>query len=272
MANKNRTELKAETDSDLQPVLQLEDHKDFLKDDFIESALFRKDVIDTIVQVGGIGTADFNNFDFITFSSNANLTLTISNVFQGEIKYLKITKNPADTLTFSGATDESINPDFVKEKSTIYYMVYNKDGGTILLKPIVRDVGSATIDLEGITERATDIEAQEGDTVENRFLTPGSGQYVFRRGTHFFVDSSNYLVADRIGFIVPNTGNTNGTIRMPDPSNFSGHKIVINTATVVTLEIVQFDTSNILFVGSDRFLLMMCDGNTWIAQSENALP
>jgi len=125
MAN-NRDEVAVFIEA-LAAIVDLEELKEVLNDNFCQSLTFRKDVTfaDT---AAGTKTLDFTDIDYITVTQSANSTYTLSNIAQGEIKYLKLTKSAGHTVDFTGATDVSQRQDYIDNTVTdVIYRITNKD-------------------------------------------------------------------------------------------------------------------------------------------------
>jgi hypothetical protein len=129
MAGKSRTELKTQTDSALTAVLTLSTHRSYLKDDMIESAVLRKDVIASQTPSGGNVAVDFSSKDLCTVTTTGNLSVSFLGMDNGDVKYLAITKNAGNTISFTGSTDVSPRRDYIDATAlTVIYKVANKNG------------------------------------------------------------------------------------------------------------------------------------------------
>jgi hypothetical protein len=129
---KNRTEISAALQA-LAATVDLSELKEAVDDFFARSCVTRKDVASS-GSGNGAQSIDFTDIDYFTWdATGADTTLTISGVQQGEIKYLKVTKDAGDTLDFSGAIDASETKKVFDAKGTgAVYKVWNKDGTTHL--------------------------------------------------------------------------------------------------------------------------------------------
>ena len=153
MALKNRTEAKAVVTA-WAAILDLEaTHKPDLRDEILNNCLFRKDVSDSQVASGTTKTLDFDGFDYIEVAQSNNVAYTLNNILQGEIKYLKITKTAAQTVSYINGTDVSVRKAFINATTVVIYRIINKDA-TIYLESINidNDLNSA-----GYVEKKLDI-------------------------------------------------------------------------------------------------------------------
>ena len=125
----NRTEVKTQVDTDLIATVALTDLNPFLKDDLIESAIFRKDVIGSETPGGGTVSINFANKDLATVTTTLNLAVSFTGMENGDVKYLAITKNAVNTISFTGATDTSIRRSYINATAlTVIYQVFYKNG------------------------------------------------------------------------------------------------------------------------------------------------
>ncbi len=132
----NRTEVKTQVDTDLVATVALTNLNPFLKDDLIESAIFRKDVIGSETPGGGTVPIDFATKDRATVTTTANLAVSFTGLIDGDVKYLTITKNAGNTISFTGATDTSIRRSYINATAlTVTYQVFYK-GGVISVQSI----------------------------------------------------------------------------------------------------------------------------------------
>ena len=126
---KNRTELETQVDTDIVATLAIADHRTFLKDELIDSAVLRKDVIASETAGGGTVSINFANKDLATVTTTANLAVSFTGMENGDVKYLAITKNAGNTISFTGATDTSIRRSYINATAlTVIYQVFYKNG------------------------------------------------------------------------------------------------------------------------------------------------
>ena len=129
MAVNNSTEAKAAVTSTLVPTLTLAQHKTLLNDNILNSTVFQKDVIATETPIAGAVTIDYSNKDTATVTTAVDLAVSFSNLENGAVKYLSITKVATNAISFVGATDTSIRKDYITKVSTlVVYRVSNKNG------------------------------------------------------------------------------------------------------------------------------------------------
>ncbi len=163
MALKNRTESKAIV-TNWTPVLDLETtHKPDLRDNILDNIIFRKDVAGSGTGTGSI-TIDFLDIDYISWDgSGSNLTITLSNIQQGEIKYLMLTKTIAASVAFvSPVIFENDNQEYVKSLRDILFKIYNKNGTDIHVRMITNDVPESSTLYPGVIEKGIQAEVDAG--------------------------------------------------------------------------------------------------------------
>lgn len=173
MALKNRTEVKNEVNS--QTAIHTEtDYKNLLADEMTENFVLRKDVSDFIEKNSGSSeTIDFGNFDYIEFDfsnipAQVDMQITLDNVLQGEIKYLKVIKGASDNAVFVNAIDVTAAPGALTNETEILYRIINKDGTNIYVESESGNLKEATTTYKGIIEKATDGEATSG--IEDKYF------------------------------------------------------------------------------------------------------
>lgn len=92
MAIKNRSELQTSINGVFVPVLQIADHKTWLNGDLRDSLVLRKDVISTDTASSNNYNLDLANCDYFALDcDNRNINITIQNLNNGEVKYIKCT-------------------------------------------------------------------------------------------------------------------------------------------------------------------------------------
>jgi len=132
MADKNTTELDALIDL-WAPLLDLElTHKPNLKE-FIANCVLKKDVSVGDVSSAPTKSIDFTGIDYIFLTQTGDVSYSFSGINHGNIKYLKITKGHTNTVTFTGAIDNSIRKSYINTGvEDIIYRITNKDGDIFL--------------------------------------------------------------------------------------------------------------------------------------------
>jgi hypothetical protein len=134
---KNRDEQNSSFDTNIVATVDIADLATYEKTDMNESVIFRKDVISsTVTASGGSLTVDFENdgvdtkqFDLILANANsANVSITINNTVNGDsAKYIALTKLAANTVSFTNATDYTVEKNYVDtEADFVLYEVINK--------------------------------------------------------------------------------------------------------------------------------------------------
>lgn len=163
MANNNRTEAKTATDTNLVATLDLAQHRAYLKDEVLNGVTFDKDVIDDETPVGSALTVDFSNKDLARATVTVNTAVTFTGMQNGMVKYLVITKQQANVITFSGAIDATKNARQIGFMTSIVYRISNKNG-LIYVEGLTPDF---TIPIPNTTI----VEIGIWDMVTNRTLT-----------------------------------------------------------------------------------------------------
>ena len=127
MALKNRSEVSVAIQAQAAVVGETE-YKQGLDDDFAQSVVFRKDVSSATTATATTKSLDFDDIDYIEVTQSNNVAYTLNNILQGEIKFLKITKSAAQTITFANGTDVSSRKAFINSTTVVIYKITNKDG------------------------------------------------------------------------------------------------------------------------------------------------
>lgn len=189
MAVNNRTEIKTAVTTALVPTLTLAQHITLLNDEVNESTVFRKDVIASETPIGAAVTIDYSDKDTATVTITVSTTVSFTNIENGDVKYLVITKGAGNTISFAGATDLTNFNIYINSQAGIFlYSISNKNG-VIYTKA---STGAGTFDPArlplanttaiGAAERTTQAEVDGG--IDNaRIVTPST-----LRGT-LFVDA-----------------------------------------------------------------------------------
>lgn len=177
----NRTAYQTAVDNDITPIVTVAKLTTHLKDELAESVVFRTDVISsTVVATVDANTLDFSDYDQIVFDGATNdvePTFTLSNIENGEIVSIKITKNANRGITFANATNITPNQSYIDVNSTsVTYLIIRK-GSVNYALALVETIVAATTTNAGILEVATTAEAQAG-TANDKIITPDNLQDV----------------------------------------------------------------------------------------------
>lgn len=147
MAN-NRTEALAAVIAALVPTLTLAQLIALWNNELNDTYLFRKDVIASETSGGGAVTIDYSDKDTATVTTAVNLAVSFTNIENGDVKYLIITKALTNVISFVGATDASLYKGYVNNKLTLVpYEVFNKNGAIYvrsLTENVIIGTGSTT--------------------------------------------------------------------------------------------------------------------------------
>ena len=150
----NREEVSSAIQA-LAAILGETEHKESLDDNFAQSVVFRKDVSDTETATGSTKTLDFLDIDYIevTQSSGVDVSYTINNIQQGELKYLKIIKDAGDTIAFANVDNQAFDQDELDTLTEVFYVIINKDGTTLIAIPLNKDIFIAsTAEAQSLTD------------------------------------------------------------------------------------------------------------------------
>lgn len=82
--------------------------------------------------------ANFSDYDSIIVNASGNVTITVSNIAVGESKTLTVNKTAGQTITFSGATDQSVDTTYVTSLTKVVYEIYSKESGVVIANPKVK--------------------------------------------------------------------------------------------------------------------------------------
>lgn len=128
MAIKNRTEAIADVNTTIVPTVTNSAHRGLLNNSILNSVVFEKDIIASETPGGGAVTIDYSNKDLAQVTTATDLTVSFTNLENGSVKYLEVTKAATNVISFSGAIDVSLPKETIKTVSTlVIYRVSNKN-------------------------------------------------------------------------------------------------------------------------------------------------
>lgn len=160
----NRTTVKANVISKNVPSVTNAVLTDMLNNDFADSIKFREDVAVSQTSSTTNITLDFSGKDRIDLTRTGGpLNISVSNLDDGDEKFILITKTSGQTVAFTGVTD--ITP--VKENADALALVLyeiTRKGSNYFVKAWVASPLNATTDVSGIVEKATPTERTSGAT------------------------------------------------------------------------------------------------------------
>lgn len=151
MAAKNRTQLKALITA-WAATLDLEARHKPDEQEILDSVLLNRDVVNTLA--GTSIAANFTGYDSIIVNASGNVTITVSNIAVGESKTLTVNKTAGQTITFSGATDQSVDTSYVTALTKVVYEIYSKESGVVIANPKVKTGAIVTL-TDGAWNEAT---------------------------------------------------------------------------------------------------------------------
>jgi hypothetical protein len=129
MAVNNRAEAIIVAEAALVPTLTLAQHKAMLNENILNSVVFDKDVIASETPVAGAVTIDYSDKDLATVTTAINLAVSFTNLENGAVKYLEVTKSAANVISFVGALDMVDFREYINTVETVVcYRISNKNG------------------------------------------------------------------------------------------------------------------------------------------------
>jgi len=129
MAKNNRDEAIIVTTAALVPTLTLAQHEVMLNDNVLNSVVFEKDVIASETPAAGAVTIDYEDKDTATVTTAVDLAVSFTNLENGAVKYLEVTKAAANVISFVGAVDKVNFRDYINTVETVVcYRISNKNG------------------------------------------------------------------------------------------------------------------------------------------------
>jgi len=201
---KNRTELINAVNTQIQPTVTTAIHRAVLNDELIDSGVFRKDVIASETVSGGAVTVDFNNKDLATITAPDNLTVSFSNLENGDInKYVAITKLAGKTISFTSATDTSLRKSFINASSglIIYRIECKNNIVSVCSVNINNDIDTALQYISNSLQNPTPL---NGWVINNSISGDGLNYFKDQFGNLRLVGTFSGLTASSIQvFILP---------------------------------------------------------------------
>ncbi|MFA6185482.1 MAG: hypothetical protein WC720_05060 [Candidatus Shapirobacteria bacterium] len=129
MAINNRAEAIIVAEAALVPTLTLVQHKAMLNDNILNSVKFDKDVIASQTPTAGAVTIDYATKDMATVTTAVDLAVSFTNLENGAVKYLEITKAAANVISFIGVVDAIQDKNYINTILTsVCFRVSNKNG------------------------------------------------------------------------------------------------------------------------------------------------
>ncbi len=129
MAKKNRVEVIARVNTVIVPTVTNALHRGLLNDDLVNSVMFERDVIATETPVAGLVTIDYSNKDTATVITAVNLAVSFSNLENGAVKYLVVTKAAANIISFVGVVNSIEHNSYINSVSiSVCYRISSKNG------------------------------------------------------------------------------------------------------------------------------------------------
>ena len=163
MAAKNRIDLKALITA-WAATLDLEATHKPDEQEILDSVLLNRDVSNTIAVSGAATDVDFSGYDTIIVNTAQSTALTISNLVDGEFKYLIINKSAANAITFANATDISYDLTYNNTLILLIYKIISKGSAGIIAVPLHK-----TFDYSAVLTSAS---LAPGEWQEASLITP----------------------------------------------------------------------------------------------------
>lgn len=232
----NRTTVKANITTLNVPSVSNADLNTMLKDYLSDNLVFGADVVDTISSTSTSVTLDWDLKDRIDLSRQSgvgNFNITNNNISDGEVKYLLISKQNGDTISFTDATD--ITP-----------VTANVDSQTTVLYEIVRKgtnyYARAWLDFANI---ASETEAKTA-TSNTKLITPLTMGEITRHRTRIIETNDTHIIETNESFVVIRSSGA-GTIKLPEESSIlTGASIEIYNYTTSSVSILDYSGNNII--------------------------
>jgi len=168
----NRQAVKSNVLTKIQPTVVTAIHREVLNEDFADNLVFREDV--AVIQTSTVTsiTCDFTGKDRIDLTRTGGaLSITLSGLGDGDVKYLLVTKTAGQAVTFVGTTDVTPIKANANALSTVLYEIVRKSS-FYFAKAWVENVKTATDTIEGVLETATQAESNALSAVD-KIVTPG---------------------------------------------------------------------------------------------------
>lgn len=131
----------------IQPEVDNSEHRDLLNNEIIDSLVMRKDRTSAVVEAGASATLDYANMETYQLTISQTIALTLNNLVNGDIRFLKVIKSAGHAVNFSGATNGVENEGYVTAiLTTVYYAIYKKYSTVIIKCLNATNLFSSTVD------------------------------------------------------------------------------------------------------------------------------
>lgn len=168
----NRTTVKSNIVTKCVPTVSNADMIDMLNTEMNDNLKFREDVAVAQAAATNNITVDFTGRDRVDLTRTGGaLNITVSNIGDGEVKYLKIIKTSAQNITWVGVTDVTPCKPTAMLASTILYEIVRK-GSNYWCRAFIESVAQASDSYLGVSSPAS---ASENNALLNlsKYVTPG---------------------------------------------------------------------------------------------------
>ena len=221
----NRTTVKSNIQALNVPSVSNADLEDMLNDNLADNVEFiEKTYRPEITPAASTFTIDFNGFDNVIykFSGGAIHISSISNMSDGQLGYLKLTKTPGLGVTWgAGITDLTPVQADINSESVVYYKI--KRVLTLYFVTAFVLIGATNESRKGLTKWASDSQIKAGtdtDSGDALVVRPS----LMRDNVVFFTQNSDSrtlfngtVVAGRAMFIWSKTASPNGWVKVAAP-------------------------------------------------------
>ena len=168
----NRITAKSNVDTKIVPKVTNEIHREMVKTDILDNVVFKEDV--AVLQTSSTTniTCDFSGKDRINLTrTGGNLNISVTNIADGQVVYLLITKTAGQSISFVGVTDITPQTPVINTLATVTYMIIRK-GSLYIAMALYNTVIQATESQKGIGEIASALEHQALSSLD-KFCVPG---------------------------------------------------------------------------------------------------
>jgi hypothetical protein len=217
MAVKNRVEVTSAVNSAIVPTVTNSIHRTLLNDSVVNSVVFRKDVIASQTPAAGAVTINYSDKDTATVATAVTLAVSFSDIENGDVKYLVITKAAGNQINFVGAVEYVPDKYYITLNVTaLAYRVSNKNG-TIYVEALFQRTSteSSTMFSEEMEIGAWDMDYY---AVKNVYWTLPAGHHIVAISVMIYYNSniSQVVPLDFATIITPGLNTPSGAYQYTD--------------------------------------------------------
>lgn len=218
----NRTTVKSNIQSLNVPSVSNADMEDMLNDNICDNVVFKEDVTQIRISTVTSIALDFTGRDRINLQrTGGSLSISVSNIVDGQVVYVDITKTPGQTVSWVGVTDVTPVQADVTAVSRVLYEIVRKN--TSYYARAFVGIGSANESRKGLTKWASDSQIKLGsdtDSGDSLAVRPS----LMRDNVVFFTQNSDSRtlfngtnIVGRAMFIWSKTASPNGWLKVAAP-------------------------------------------------------